>query len=312
MKRGLERGAGTLDAVLIIAFLIFVSFFNLGNNNQNETETKSNWFLGGSMSNPGKVRSTSESPTGVRLTLSSGNARRSYQSYEEYIVLSNRGRTSIDITGFSLKNGKDKRSYNLGGSLQRFSADTAIIPQGSRILSPWGVNTKQNIVLEPGERAIITTGSIGVRSPYKIESFKENICTGYIERLPDYAFEPALQLSCPRASEEPGLELLDTQCQNFVKRWPSCETPQFETKDKNGDPCTNCLKGERLSNACVSFMREHFSYEGCLAYHSKDPNFDSRKTWRVFLGRGWELWAKEYETIEVFDRFNNLVASEEY
>jgi|GEM_PF-1220876 len=241
------------------------------------------------------------------ISLDSGNAERAYQSYEEYVTIENWGDEPVDITGWQFKNGKDARAYNLGGGLQRFSADIAIIPQGTLLLPSGGQPAMQNIILKRGEKAVVVTGSVGVTSPYKILSFKENKCTGYIESHPDYAFNPALSQNCPKPDKEPGLEELEPSCRRFVERLSSCKTPEFSRKDSRGEPCDTCINGERLSSACAAFIKERFSYQGCLRQHSNDPDFYSGNTWRIFLGRGWEMYADDYETIELFDKNGNLV-----
>lgn len=311
MKRTLQKGAGNMDAFLIIGFLVFIMLFTSQGDSTQREVSDGNWILGSS----GTSRITSDTRTtntGHNISISTGNAGYAYQPYEEYIVLSNNGRNPVDITGWQLRNGKDQRTYSLGGGLQRFSADIAIIPQATRLLLPQGGSAMTNVVLESGERAVITTGKIGSRHPYPIVSFKENICTGYLENLPEYSFDPPLETRCPRPAVEPGLTNLDTECRAFVERLSSCRTPEFDTKDRNGEPCSTCIRGERLSSSCASFIREHFTYQGCVAYHSTDPDFHSGRTWRLFLERGWEMWAKDYEAVELFDRFGNLVQSVNY
>jgi hypothetical protein len=245
------------------------------------------------------------------ISISAGNAAYSYQSYEEYITIYNRGRDPVDITGWQVKNAKNKRAYSIGGDLRYFPSDVAVIPQGALFIAPNGTSLLQNIILENGETAVITTGSMSSQSPYKIISFKENMCSGYLEDMPEYTFTPPLPMSCPRPADEPGVEGLDTECRNFVKRMSSCRTPEFETRDRDGNICYNCVDGKFLSSSCVAFIKTHFNYNSCIANHRNDPNF-SGNTWRIFLDKGWEMWAKEYETIEIFDRFGRLVVSRSY
>ena len=42
-----------------------------------------------------------------------------------------------------------------------------------------------------------------------------------------------------------------------------------------------------------------------------DLNFSSR-TWRIFLDKGWEMWARDYETIKLFDSLGQLVDDYKY
>lgn len=312
MRSRWQRGESNLDGIAIIFVIIIVIILSP---KEGPSESFRSFGGGTVLSSSGSTGSTvasKSSADGSDILLGSGNAPYSYQPYEEYITLENIGRAAINITGWQFKNGKDERTYYLGGQLQRFSADVALIPQAASLLSPSGNSLLKDVVLESGEKAIITTGSLSaIRTPYQITSFKENMCTGYIDALPEYTFTPSLSRNCPRPELEPGLESLDTQCRAAIKRLNSCETPVFEAKDKNGEDCTTCIKGERVSSSCAAFIKEHFSYQGCVAYHAGDKNF-SGKTWRIFLGRGWEMWAKEYETIELFDRFGQLINFRNY
>ncbi|MBX4206571.1 lamin tail domain-containing protein [Candidatus Parcubacteria bacterium] len=317
MSSRFKRGEGNLDGILIIAFLIVIMLLAPKGSGKgffsSPTLTGSGTAIGpasGSHSSPSSFPSPSSSYRS--LSVGSGNAAYENQSYKEYVTVENWGDKPVDITGWTLKNGKDKRSYDVGGQLQRFSADVARIPQAAPLLLPSGGSPLQDVVLQRGERAVITTGLVSVNSPYRITSFKENSCTGYLEALPDYAFEPGLQMSCPSPYKEPGLDGLDTACRLFVGSLSSCETPKFDAKNSKGEECATCVHGRELSNACAAFIRQHFSYQGCVAYHAGDPSFSSGKTWRVFLGRSWEMWAPNYESIELFDRFGTLAASQNY
>src|SRR3989344_2484683 len=247
------------------------------------------------------------SPYKQSVSLGTGNASYSYQAYEEYITLDNTGNESIDITNWKLKNGKGERAYSTGGDLRYFTSDIAIIGQATLFVSPTGNNIFQNIVLKGNERAVITTGSIGSQLPYKIVSFKENICSGYLEDLPEYTFIPPLSNDCPRPRNEPGVSALDTECRTFIESMSSCRTPKFDTKDSDGEICHSCVNNVLLSSACVSFIKNHFNYASCIYNHKNDTDF-SGHTWRIFLGRGWEMWAEKYETIELFDKSGKLVS----
>ncbi|MBX4181338.1 lamin tail domain-containing protein [Candidatus Parcubacteria bacterium] len=318
MKKRWQAGDSTMEGLAILAVLMVI-IFTMPKSHSTNTAPGSTVKSGGlswlSSENYSPIKgSTVQSSTDNNYSsiyLGTGNAAYSYQPYEEYITIENYGQSPIDITDWQLKNGKDKRPYYQGGSLQRFSADIAIIPRATRVLSPTGNNVFENVVLSQGDRAIITTGSIGVTSPYRIVSFKENMCTGYIENLSDYSFNPPLNTSCPNPGSEPGIENLPTDCRDAVRNLSSCQTPRFENKDSNGEPCDTCLGGKRLPTYCAAFIKEHFTYQGCLANHLNDRNF-SGNTWRIFLGRGWEMWNKDYETVELFNKLGQLVTFQNY
>lgn len=306
MKNQWQKGSSNLLGIGIIVAIAIIML------SQSGSGLRSGWTSGsGGAKETKSFWQSNGSSGGGQVAIGTGNASYVYQPYEEYITLDNSGRSPINITGWQLKNGKDKRPYYLGSMLQRFSADTALIPQASLILSPAGASLKQDVVLGKDERAIVTTGSFGVRSPIAVSSFKENMCTGYIEGLPDYAFTPALSRNCPSPRTEPGIENLDRDCRRVVERLSSCETPQIGERRGGEEYCSECYEGQILSSNCRAFIEAHFSYQGCLIYHQSDPNFSSN-TWRIFLGRGWEMWSDEYETIELFDSSGVLVDYENY
>ena len=326
MSLKFKRGEGDLDGIVILAVLAIIIWVTPKSPLTSESPL---WAPGTTISSYGlgtKTGNGSGSGSGTPLTsagnadspsrsisLGTGNASYSFQPYEEYIVIENYSRNPIDITGWQLKNDKDKRPYNAGGTLQRFSADIAVIPRATLLVSPSpsSQGSLSNVILEAGERAFITTGKVNVSSPYRIISFKENICTGYIEAHPDYAFTPPLTQNCPRPSDEPGVKSLPTECRDAVNTLYSCRIPEFGGKDSLGEYCENCLYGKQLPSSCVAFIKEHFNYRGCVANHQNDPNFEGRN-WRIFLGRGWEMWNKDYETIELFDENGQLVDFQNY
>ncbi|MFZ2763552.1 MAG: hypothetical protein WAX80_00725 [Minisyncoccia bacterium] len=301
----MNKGDSTTEGMIILAVLLVIIIL-MPKGSPNSTDNTSQ-----NTSSNGAVISTPNSSYAQDITINSGNAAYVYQSYEEYITIYNYGRNSIDITNWQLKNGKDKRAYDSGGSLQYFSSDIAIIPKAALFISPYGYSALQNVVLKSGEQAIVTTGVMGSQSPYKIVSFKENSCSGYLEDLPEYAFTPPLSRNCPRPADELGVSNQSSECRKFIERMSSCHTPEFDTRDRDGEICHNCVDGTPLTSSCVAFIKNHFNYNSCIANHSSDTNF-SGQTWRIFLGKGWEMWAKEYETIELFDQLGRLVEYRDY
>jgi len=304
----MQKGNSNIEGIAILAILLIVIIImpkggSLSTNNPSRSETNT--------SSGESTVSAPDSSYARSISLSNGNASSAYQSYEEYVTINNRGKDHINITGWYLKNGKDSRAYNLGGDLSYFSSDIATIGKAALFVSPIGQNILQDVILQPGEKAIIITGTVGAQAPYKIASFKENICSGYLESLPEYKFTPALKRNCPRPADEEGVSSLDNECRKFIERMSSCRTPEFDTLDSEGDICHSCVDGKLLSSACVTFIKNHFNYGSCIANYANDPNF-SGKTWRIFLGHSWEMWAKDYETIELFDQFGKLVTSRSY
>lgn len=313
MKTRLDKGSSNWSALGIIALCIFVLFAYSG---ENKGSGLNGWFSAPSYnfttSNSGSSSTSGQKISSGSLSISSGNAQYSYQPYNEYVTISNFGNTSIDITGWQLKNGKDKRTYNLGGQIQKFGADIAIIPKATLVLEPIGRSLMQDVVLAPGERAVITTGGSGITTPYKIVSFKENMCTGYLGRLDDYKFEPSLSTNCPNPSQEPGVADLESSCRLFIQNLSPCHTPEKTRLDSYGKICDNCIDSKPVSSFCADFILSHFSYQGCVYNHRQDSNFIKNGTWRIYLGRSWELWDENFESIELYDPFGNLKAWNNY
>ncbi|MDO8589768.1 MAG: hypothetical protein Q7R69_00655 [bacterium] len=297
----MKDGNGTAEGIVILAVLIVIILVTpkgAPNLTANPSSPSGNTSIGANTTTLGSSQ--------VRnVSLGAGNASYAYQPYEEYITIDNRDREPVNITGWQLKNGKDKRAYNSGGVLRYFPADTAVIGQAALYVSPTGSNILQNAVLQSGETAVVTTGSAGPQSPYKIVSFKENICSGFLEDLSEYTFTPALTRNCPVPANEPGVNALENECREFIERLSPCRTPEFNTRNAEGDICYNCVDGKLFSGSCVAFIKSHFNYSACIANHSTDSNFFGR-TWRIFLGKGWEMWAQKYETIELFDQLGRL------
>jgi len=310
MRTNLQRGSSALEGLLVVVILgfIIISFvipgksprplINSGSDNYNYNSTSNYPYNNTDLE---KTSSYSRS-----ISIGSGNASRAYQPYEEYVTIDNRSGQSVNITGWTVRNAKDERTYELGGSLRSFAADSVRIPGASLYVSPNGISPIRDVILSNGETAVITTGSMGQQSPYKITSFKENICSGYLDASSDYTFTPPLTRNCPRPINEPGVSGLDTKCKEFINRMQSCHTPEFKNTDRNGDYCSNCVDGVQLSSSCTAFIKERYNYQGCIAYHAGDPNF-SLRTWRIFLGSGWELWANDHDVIKLFDNLGNLV-----
>lgn len=299
-----------MEGVIILIILIIITLISSTSDNNGSNYSNSGSYFSSSDSSSSNNDSLT-SPYSNSISIGTGNASYVYQPRDEYITIYNRGNKSIDITGWQLQNGKDERAYYLGGSLQHFTADIAYVPQSPLFISPSGNNNFQNVILQGGENAILTTGSIGSALPYKITSFKENICSGYLQDMPEYNFTPSLNRNCPQPRNEIGIENLDTECRRFVEGISTCHTPTFNSGDNMGEPCSTCVDGKRLSNACYAYIKDHFNYGSCIAYHGQDENFFGR-TWRIFLNKGWEMWAKEYETIQIFDKLGRLVNTYSY
>jgi len=265
-------------------------------------------------------QSSGPTPTSLfasAITLGAGSASGANQPAEEFVTIENRGATAIDITGWRIENGKNKRTYAAGSTQVHYASDSSVIPQGTKVISASGGSALQNIVLKPGERANIITGSPGNFGFPQVVSFKENKCTRYLAET--YRFPATIEKSCVRPIDEPGSQGLDRACQDYVEGVRSCHTPKFDTidaqghtTDQNGATCTGCVDGTAgLSGVCTTFIKEHLSYRGCLANHLSDTNFEG-SVWHIYLYRPFEMWATNRETISLYDSFGRLVTSYSY
>lgn len=255
---------------------------------------------------------SSDSKYEGNISLGSGNASYEIQPYFEYITLYNQSDKSVEISGLILKNAKDARVYRVGSEIKRFASDTAIIPKGAHYISPFGNNSLEIIKLKPRENAIITTGSIGVVNPYKIDSFKENKCSGYLESSTDYDFTPDLRQNCPLPKAEIGFNDLDRGCQDFLNSFSTCHIPTYGGLDSEHNRCNGCIDGKtNLSNACTAFIKSHFDYGSCIVNHKNDPDFEG-ETWRIFLGKGWEMWDRDQEVISLWNKAGREINSLSY
>jgi len=240
-----------------------------------------------------------------------GNGSSEYQPNQEYITLqANSGnKDSINITGWSLTNGKDRKFFPVNDRQVKGISNKVMLPKATLLFIPNGANPQEDIVLAPGGKAVITTGKVANGIPFEIKTnFKENICTGYIENFKYYNFTPSLNTNCPNPESEEGVASLDDTCYKFVRQMGSCHTPEFkDVVYKNKVPLTGYVDDAgNLTYACKDFIKSHYNYNSCVANHLSDENFFT-KEWRVFLNQPFELWAKDREVITLYDREGKIV-----
>ncbi|HEX2792107.1 MAG TPA: hypothetical protein VHO23_00070 [Candidatus Paceibacterota bacterium] len=196
---------------------------------------------------------------------------------QEYVTVQARSSASgpVTISGWRVKSDA--------------SGKYATIPYGSE-LPRSGLNTTSSIVLYPGERAILSTGS----SPVGV-SFRENMCTGYFAEREE--FTPYLGGSCPTPLDEferfySGNKLDDDTCYAFVSGARSCtavtDTPAY------------------LTSACEDLVDGYLYYGGCVAAHRYESRFRGT-TWRVYLERGSSLWKSSREAVKLLDQNGKTV-----
>lgn len=256
---------------------------------------------GGSAAASGGSSQPGRSPYSGQVELWTGNAAATSQPFEEYVNIRNSG-TPVDITGWTLTNGKGTRPIETSHNSYLYPvADSAVIGQGTQFLDPSGSFVVADIVLGTGDSAIVTTGRPFSQFPFSIyTSFRENKCAGYLE---NYPFTPPMSTSlCPAPNQEEGSGSVTQQCYDYLTYTNRCTNPE-KTDKKRFD--------ETLTSQCKAFIRERLNYNGCVAYHRNDADF-SLKQWRVYLSKDRELWASSRETITLYDKQGRIVDQATY
>lgn len=164
------------------------------------------------------------------------------------------------------------------------TSNTVVIPKGTEVPTSGVVNATQDIVLTPGKRAIIVSGSSPIGA-----SFRENKCIGYFSTFQQ--FSPSLPQNCPTPSDELSTYygagyIRDVACIEAVNKLPRCQVTL--------SPPAN------LSGVCQNFMIQYLNYNGCVGAHQNDADFRG-DVWRVYLNRTTPLWRTRYEIVKLLD-----------
>jgi hypothetical protein len=217
-----------------------------------------------------------ESSYGNSIAISAEGASAS-DPQQEYVTLQNTGESSIDISCWSLQSA--------------LTGARAYLPLGASFFLLGELNAQTGIELAPGGVAIVTTGVSPVGT-----SFRENICSGYLEQLQQYT--PPIETQCPSPSNAAAEAAQYGQaCADYVSSIPFCTFPQ--------DPPAS------LQAQCQVYVQTNFSYNGCVAQHENDSNFASND-WRVYLDASHELWNNSHDTIRLLDSQGETVAVTSY
>lgn len=176
----------------------------------------------------------------------------------------------VDLTGWILM------SEATGASIA--------IPKGTEVPTSGIVNPAQDIILNPGDQALLISG----RSPIGA-SFRENKCIGYFSAF--QTFSPSLPQNCPMASDELSRfygpdYIRDASCIDYVNKVGRCQVVL-------SPPTT-------VSGSCQSFLVSHLNYNGCVDTHKNDPDFLSG-AWRIYLGRTNSMWRTQHEIVKLLD-----------
>jgi hypothetical protein len=242
-----------------------------------------------------------------QVQISRGNASSAYQSSREYIILTAGYSNSapVSITGWTLTNSQGQKLAIQNKRFVEQSSARVAIPTGALIFDPAGRHIQSPIILNPGDRAYVITGSGQSFGDYPIKtSFKVNKCSGYLETQNDYKLEPPLSGNqCPDPETEVALASLPDQCYDFVRGLARCHIPKV-SENRDGDRTVDGRTG--VPKICVDFVLPYLDYGACVRRHINDRDFLS-KEWRIYLGQRWEMWADKRETITLSDASGNII-----
>jgi len=167
------------------------------------------------------------------------------------------------------------------------------IGKGSYLVYSGQINSQDHIYLEPGGKAVIVTGQSPIGT-----SFRLNVCTGYFNQF--QKFIPHLSEECPRVSEE-NPPFYPDACFDFVNRLSRCDIPVNISLENQF----------KIGNDCLLFISEKANYNGCVDAHKDDKDF-YKKEWRVYLGRGEEMWSNKRDRIILRDQEGKIVDEVSY
>lgn len=164
------------------------------------------------------------------------------------------------------------------------------IPLAAPLFVLGAVNSVQPIYLEPGASVFITTAISPVGA-----SFRENICSGYLNEL--QKFTPELSNECPAPSESlpmtaENLRIYGSSCFDYLNTLNQCHFP-------------TTLPGD-LSSACRSYISNTTSYNGCTNTYRNRTSFNL-PAFRTYLGLSTELWANSHDVIHLLDEQGRTV-----
>ena len=200
--------------------------------------------------------------------------------YLELSVPQNAG-VPVDITGWTI--------------MSDATGAGSVIPQGTEVVSSGIVNPVQDIVLEPGQRALLISGQSPIGG-----SFRENKCIGYFSSF--QKFTPQLPQNCPAPSDELSSlygtgYIRDAACIDYVNTLSRCQVAL-------SPPVS-------VSGACQTFLIKYLNYNGCVDQHRSDADFFGN-TWRVYLGRTASIWRTQHEVVKLLDKQGNTVDAFSY
>lgn len=187
----------------------------------------------------------------------------------------------VDLSGWTLESGA--------------TGNAITIPQGTELPTSGIVNAAQDIILTPGQRALVISGQSPIGA-----SFRENKCIGYFSTF--QKFSPSLPQNCPAPANEltsfyGSGYIRDAACIDYVNTVSRCQSVLTPPPG--------------ASSACQSFLVTYLNYNGCVATHQKDADF-SGDTWRIYLGRSNSMWRTAHEVVKLLDTKGKTVDAFSY
>lgn len=180
----------------------------------------------------------------------------------------------LDITGWSVKGVMDK--------------EPRVIGTGAQVFYQGRVNSERDIVLYPGEKAIVLAGD----SPVGV-SFKVNKCSGFLEQF--QSFTPSFPTTCPHPALDQTIYTTDLVCSQFMRSILRC----------------NAFVGEYPSNInseCKDLIDANLTYNSCIKNHAGDSTF-YKGEWRVYLGGSDSFGSDKGDVVTVYDANGNEIDS---
>lgn len=196
---------------------------------------------------------------------------------------------------------KKTETANISGWYFKSEVTGYYAPIGKAALLPFPfTKTETDIVLQSGDRAIVTKGF----SPIGI-SFRTNVCTGYFEE--NRTFIPSLARKCPLAKNEE-LPLFSSvldrndECVKIIEKIGRCTTKGSEFLRDLPDT---------VPQSCKTYIESQINYNSCVSKHFSDTDFPGNE-YRIYLNKFGPLWRTERETISLYDSNGFLVDSISY
>ena len=257
--------------------------YGIGNTNTSLSGSSNGGNLGDSKSLPpitinGSVFGSSSIYRGlvsINHTVSNAGAADPNNEYIEIYVAQNAG-VPVDLSGWSISSDA--------------TGNTASIPKGTETPTSGVVNAAQNIILAPGERAIVISGQSPIGA-----SFRENKCIGYFSSF--QKFSPSLPQNCPVPSDD----LISFYGPNYIR-----DVACIEHVNKINRCQVTLTPPANATGACQNFIVKYLNYNGCLDAHKNDTSFKGG-VWRIYLGRTSSMWRTRYEIVKLLDANNNIV-----